>query len=230
MRITPRKSMRISEEIKNSILKSSASFHANDNISDFVMQKDMEDLIGDVSSIVYDLLSALIIDIDRDHNTKDTPKRIAKMFVNEIFSGRYLPCPEIKEFPNAKQLDQIYTIGPITINSTCSHHFVPITGKAWLGIIPGENVIGLSKFKRLADWIMCRPQIQEEATVQLADLIEEKIKPRALALVVNATHHCMTSRGIKETSTSMTTSVMRGIFLDNQAARQEFLALIGNQK
>lgn len=222
--------MLISKEIKESILNSGISYYANDNISDLISSNNIDNLIDEISLIIYDLLSALIIDIDRDHNTKDTPKRIAKMFVNEIFSGRYLPCPEIKEFPNAKQFDQIYTIGPITINSTCSHHFVPITGKAWLGIIPGKNVIGLSKFKRLADWIMCRPQIQEEATVQLADLIEEKIKPRALALVVNATHHCMTSRGIKETSTSMTTSVMRGIFLDNQAARQEFLALIGNQK
>lgn len=222
--------MLISKEIKESVLNSGISYYANDNISDFVSNNNIDNLIDEISLIIFDLLNALIIDIDRDHNTKDTPKRIAKMFVNEIFSGRYLPCPEIKNFPNAKQLDQIYTIGPITINSTCSHHFVPITGKAWLGIIPGENVIGLSKFKRLADWIMCRPQIQEEATVQLADLIEEKIKPRALALVVNATHHCMTSRGIKETSTSMTTSVMRGIFLDNQAARQEFLALIGNQK
>lgn len=222
--------MLISEDIKNTIIKSGAKYHANDNIADYIMPDDMDDLIGEVSSIVYDLLNALIIDIDKDHNTKETPKRIAKMFVNEIFAGRYLPCPEIKEFPNAKQLDQIYTIGPITINSTCSHHFVPITGKAWLGIIPGDKVIGLSKFKRLSDWIMCRPQIQEEATVQLADLIEEKINPRALALVVNATHHCMISRGIKEASTSMTTSVMRGIFFDNQAARQEFLALIRDQR
>lgn len=222
--------MPISEEIEKSILDSGALYNANDNISDYLKDGDIEGLIDEISSIFYDLLNALVINIDEDHNTRETPQRIAKMFINEIFSGRYLPCPEIKEFPNAKQLDQIYTIGPITINSTCSHHFVPITGKAWLGIIPGKKVMGLSKFKRLADWIMCRPQIQEEATVQLADLIEEKINPRALALVVNATHHCMVSRGIKEASTSMTTSVMRGIFFNNQAARQEFLALIGAQK
>lgn len=215
-----------SEEVIKRLDNMGVNYLANDNINDHLGDDDLDDMQSDLEAIVYDLLRALVININDDPNTKETPKRIAKMFIREIFSGRYLPCPDIKEFPNAKGLDQIYTIGPITVNSTCSHHFVPITGRAWLGLIPGERIIGLSKFKRLSDWIMCRPQIQEEATIQLADLIEEKIEPRGLGLIVKATHHCMTSRGIKEASTSMTTSVMRGIFLNNQAARQELLALI----
>lgn len=215
-----------SEQVIKRLDNMGVNYLANDNINDHLGDDDLDDMQSDLEAIVYDLLRALVININADPNTKETPKRIAKMFIREIFSGRYLPCPDIKEFPNAKGLDQIYTIGPITVNSTCSHHFVPITGRAWLGLIPGERIIGLSKFKRLSDWIMCRPQIQEEATIQLADLIEKKIEPRGLGLIVKATHHCMTSRGIKEASTSMTTSVMRGIFLNNQAARQELLALI----
>lgn len=222
--------MFISDTIRQRVLDAGKSCFANDNISNHVTKQEMEKLEDQLEHIFANLLSALVIEYENDHNTVETPKRMAKMFVREIFSGRYQPCPEIKEFPNVKKLDQIYTIGPITINSTCSHHFVPIVGKAWLGLIPDGKVIGLSKFKRLADWIMCRPQIQEEATVQLADLIEEKIRPRALALVVNATHHCMTGRGIKDPGTTMTTSVMRGIFMDNDSARAEFLALIREQR
>jgi GTP cyclohydrolase I len=134
--------------------------------------------------------------------------------------------PKITEFPNAKELDQIYTLGPITIRSCCSHHLVPITGRAWIGVLPSDKVIGISKFVRLTNWIMARPQIQEESTVQLADLIEEIIKPKGLAVVVEATHNCMTWRGVEESNTAMTTSVMRGVFLDDACARNEFFGLI----
>ena len=134
--------------------------------------------------------------------------------------------PKITDFPNAKQLNQIYTLGPITIRSACSHHMVPITGRAWIGILPSDRVIGISKFVRLTEWVMARPQIQEEATVQLADIIESMIKPQGLAVVVEATHNCMTWRGVRENDTKMTTSVMRGVFLDSSDARAEFFRLI----
>jgi GTP cyclohydrolase I len=137
--------------------------------------------------------------------------------------------PSVTDFPNAKHLDEIYTIGPITVRSGCSHHMVPIMGKAWVGVLPSERVIGISKFIRLVEWIMARPQIQEEATVQVADLIEQLINPKGLAIVVRAQHQCMTWRGVRETDTSMTTSVMRGVFLTNPAARSEFLKLIEGQ-
>jgi GTP cyclohydrolase I len=107
----------------------------------------------------------------------------------------------------------------------CSHHLVPIIGKAWIAVIPGEKLFGLSKFSRVCDWIMSRPQIQEEATVQLADFIEEKLNPMGTAIVIKATHMCMNWRGVKDTA-EMTTSTLRGVFAKNDSARKEFLSLI----
>ena len=217
------------EIIKNRLKKAGVRYHANDNISEHLIEGEIERLEKEVISVIRHLLNVMLIDHDHDHNTNKTAERIAKMFIREIFAGRYTEMPTITDFPNAASIDQIYTIGPISINSTCSHHFVPINGTAWLGMIPSDRVIGLSKFKRLADWVMSRPQIQEEATVQLADLIQEQIKPRGLGLIIEAKHFCMISRGVKDTNAKMTTSIMRGIFFDNPTARHEFLSLIGRQ-
>lgn len=178
------------------------------------------------------LLDALVIDWRRDHNTKETPERMARMFVREVFKGRYKPKPELKDFPNVKELDQIYTVGPVTVRSCCSHHFVPIMGQCWMGILPHAadgRVLGLSKFARLADWVFSRPQIQEEATEQIADIVSKAVEPRGLAIVVRATHMCMTWRGVKETETSMVTSSMRGTFKEDGTARAEFFNLIKGQ-
>lgn len=107
----------------------------------------------------------------------------------------------------------------------CSHHLVPIIGKCWIGVIPGEKLLGLSKFSRICDWIMSRPQIQEEATIQLADYIEKVLNPAGLAIVVKATHMCMQWRGVKDQA-AMTTSVLRGVMAKNPTAKQEFLEFI----
>lgn len=202
---------------------------ANDNIAEGLDEKDLDRVRRNVEKAVDKLLTALLIDTENDHNTKDTAKRVAKMYVDEVFKGRYYAQPKITDFPNAKDLDQVYTVGPITVRSACSHHLVPITGHAWIGIIPSDRVIGISKFNRLTDWVMSRPQIQEEATVQLADLIEKLIKPKGMAVVVKATHQCMTWRGVKDNGVSMTTSVMRGSFREDEKARNEFLNLISSQ-
>ena len=205
------------------------SYFANDNISEYLEPKDLIKIKRNVEKAMEKVLEALIIDTENDHNTKETAKRVAKMYIDEVFKGRYVEQPKITDFPNAKDLDQIYTLGPITIRSACSHHLVPITGHAWIGIIPNERVIGISKFSRLTEWVMSRPQIQEEATVQLADLIEEKIKPKAVAVIIKATHQCMTWRGVRDNGVSMTTSVMRGLFRDDEGARNEFLSIIKGQ-
>lgn len=182
-----------------------------------------------VESACQGLLSSLLIDTTNDHNSKGTAKRMAKMYLKEVFHGRYSAMPKITAFPNAKALDEIYTVGPISIRSACSHHFAPILGEVWIGIIPGDEVIGLSKFARLTDWIFSRPQIQEEATIQLADILEEKIKPKALAVIVKADHLCMKWRGVKEPCSNMITSVMRGKFRENASAKSEFMSLIEGQ-
>lgn len=219
--------MKTSDLIKDQIIKESRSFSSNENISDFIDGcDDINELLIEVEKKIEGLLDSLIIDFRNDPNTKETPHRIAKMLINEVFSGRYSKPPKFVTFPNAKKLDELYTVGPLAVNSFCSHHFVPFTGNAWIGVIPGDELLGLSKFKRLLDWIFCRPQIQEDATIQLADLLEETIKPRGLGIIIKAQHHCMTVRGVKQHTSLMTTSVMRGIFLKEHAARDEFLSLI----
>ena len=174
-------------------------------------------------------MESLIIDTKYDHNTIETAQRVAKMYLNEVFKGRYHKQPKVTDFPNAKNLDQIYTVGAISVRSACSHHLVPIIGKCWIGVIPSDRVIGLSKFNRIVDWVMSRPQIQEEAAIQLADTIEKLIKPKGLAVIIKAKHQCMTWRGVKDNDTEMVTSVMRGIFRDTAEARSELMDLFKGQ-
>lgn len=200
---------------------------ANDHLD--LTPEQIEAMLPAVESACQGLLSSLLIDTTNDHNSKGTAKRMAKMYLKEVFHGRYSAMPKITAFPNAKALDEIYTVGPISIRSACSHHFAPILGEVWIGIIPGDEVIGLSKFARLTDWIFSRPQIQEEATIQLADILEEKIKPKALAVIVKADHLCMKWRGVKEPCSNMITSVMRGKFRENASAKSEFMSLIEGQ-
>lgn len=205
-------------------------FAANDCIGEHLDDEERAAIEAAVADRMADVLDALVIDTKSDHNTRETANRVARMMVREIFAGRYETAPATTDFPNAKELDEVYTVGPIAVRSTCSHHFAPILGSAWVGVIPGSKVIGLSKFSRLVRWVMARPQIQEEAVVQLADEIEKRITPLGLAVVVKAEHSCMTWRGVKEHGTSMTTSVMRGLFRDNAAARGEFMKLIEGQR
>jgi GTP cyclohydrolase I len=150
------------------------------------------------------------------------------MYLNEVFSGRYRAAPDVTEFPNVERLNELMIVGPITIRSACSHHLCPIIGKVWIGVGPKEhsNLIGLSKYVRLADWVMSRPQIQEEAVTRLADLLQERMQPDGLAIVMEADHFCMQWRGVKDTDSKMINSVMRGVFLTDASLRREFLALL----
>jgi GTP cyclohydrolase I len=184
----------------------------------------------EVAEAFQDVLKALVINTDDDHNTKDTAHRVAKMFVHEIFRGRYYPPPEVTSFPNAKEYDQIYVSGPMSINSTCAHHFQPITGQAYVGVFPGKRVVGLSKFNRIVDWIASRPQIQEEMTEQIADMVEKETEAQGVAVVIKAEHFCMTARGVKEHESEMMTSVVRGMFRDEPATKAEFFSLLNNMK
>jgi GTP cyclohydrolase I len=218
----------ISVVIRKRLQESRKRFHANDNISDFIEPGELEKLLDEVESKMKGVLESLVIDTVSDHNTNDTARRVAKMYMKEVFGGRYASQPAITEFPNVEHLNELMIVGPITVRSACSHHFCPVIGKVWIGVLPNEhtNVIGLSKYARLADWIMSRPQIQEEAVVQLADLIQGKTQPDGLAVVMTATHYCMSWRGVKDMDTRMINSVMRGAFLKDANLRREFLSLI----
>jgi GTP cyclohydrolase IA len=218
----------LSTVIRSRIKAAKKRFHANDNIADFIHEGEMEQLLDEVSLKMQGVLDSLVIDTDSDHNTAETAKRVAKMYLQEVFKGRYVQAPPITEFPNAEHLNELMIVGPITVRSACSHHFCPIMGQVWIGVLPNEhtNVIGLSKYARLAEWVMGRPQIQEEAVVQLADLIQTKTQPDGLALVMEASHFCMGWRGVKDSESRMINSVMRGAFLKDPNLRREFLSLL----
>nr|WP_295770136.1 GTP cyclohydrolase I [Rhodoferax sp.] len=218
----------LSSAIRERMVLAKKRFHANDNISDFLAVGELDGLLDEVEEKIQGVLDSLVIDTVHDHNTQSTARRVAKMYLHEIFKGRYLPQPPIAEFPNAERLNELMIVGPITVRSACSHHFCPVIGKVWIGVLPNQNttVIGLSKYARLTEWVMGRPQIQEEAVVQLADLIQSKTLPDGLAIVMEATHFCMGWRGVKDMDSKMINSVMRGAFLTDMTLRREFLALI----
>ena len=218
----------LSAVIRKRIQAKKARFHANDNISAFLKPGDLDALVDEVANKMQGVLESLVIDTKNDHNTKNTSRRVAKMFINEVFSGRYMEQPSLTKFPNVSALNELMIIGPITVRSACSHHLCPIMGRVWIGVLPSKAsaLIGLSKYSRLTEWVMCRPQIQEEAVVELADMLEDKIKPIGLAIVMDADHFCMQWRGVKDRDSKMVNSVMRGAFLKDSSLRREFLSLI----
>ncbi len=222
----------VSVKIRERLQAANKRFHANDNISEFIEPGELEKLLDEVQDKMQGVLDAMVIDTVKDHNTRATARRVAKMYVNEVFRGRYVAQPAITEFPNAEHLNELMIVGPITVRSACSHHLCPVIGKIWIGVLPNKNtnVIGLSKYARLVDWIMGRPQIQEEAIIQLADLIVDRTRPDGLAVVMEASHFCMSWRGVREMDSKMLNSVMRGAFLTNSELRREFLSLIAARK
>ncbi len=222
----------LSQVIRKRIQAKKARFHANDNIAQFIEPGEIDSLIDEVAGKLQGVLESLVIDTQSDHNTRGTAYRVAKMYVNEVFTGRYTPQPNLTKFPNISRLNELMIIGPIAVKSACSHHLCPIMGRVWIGVLPDKQtaLIGLSKYARITEWVMCRPQIQEEAVVELANILEEKMKPTGLALVMEADHFCMQWRGVKDLNSKMVNSVMRGSFLKDANLRREFLALMDKQQ
>lgn len=214
-------SQRIAERLRDAGVR----FHANDNIAEFIEPGELEELEREVTIRAQALLRALVIDVDSDHNTRETARRLAKMYLHEVFAGRYQPAPDVTQFPNARRLNELMIVGPLRVRSACSHHLCPIMGRAWVGVMPNADskLIGLSKYARLIHWIMTRPQIQEEAVVQIADLLEQRLHPDGVAVVLEADHYCMHWRGVKDDGAKMVNSVMRGVFLTDPSLRAEFL-------
>jgi GTP cyclohydrolase IA len=220
----------VATRIRERLQEAGKRFHANDNIAAFVEPGELEAMQAEVAGKLKGVLEALVIDTESDHNTQDTARRVAKMFVAEVFRGRYVAMPPVTEFPNIERLNELMIVGPVTVRSACSHHLCPIIGRIWVGVMPNEHsaLIGLSKYARLVEWVMARPQIQEEAVIQLADLLQEKMQPDGLAIVMRADHYCMQWRGVKDMDSKMVNSVMRGSFLKNSSLRREFLSLMND--
>ena len=220
----------VSQKIRERLRAAQQRFHANDNIAAYIEQGELDALQAEVTQKLSAVLDSLVIDTESDHNTQGTAARVARMYLQEVFRGRYVAQPAVTEFPNVEHLNELMIVGPVTVRSACSHHLCPIIGRVWIGVMPNEhsNLIGLSKYARLVGWIMTRPQIQEEAVTQVADLLHEKLQPDGLAIVMEADHYCMQWRGVKDMESKMVNSVMRGAFLTNASLRREFLALMRN--
>lgn len=218
-----------SQRIRTRLEAARQRYHSNDNIADFINDGELDELQEEVALKLEEVLQSLVIDTVRDHNTQDTANRVAKMFIRETFSGRYRSVPKVTAFPNMGY-KSLYTTGPISIRSTCAHHFQNIVGRCWVGIVPETEVIGLSKFNRIVHHIAERPQIQEEMTTQIAEALKKYAKTENIAVVVKAEHHCMTMRGVREHESDMTTAIMLGAFKDDPALRQEFYDLCLSMK
>ena len=220
-----------SDRIRYRLVGAGCRYHANDNIADHVEPGELDELRAEVEEKLQAVLRSLVIDTVSDHNTAETARRVAKMFIGEVFKGRYEPMPAVTEFPNVSRLNELMIVGPVKVRSACSHHLCPILGRVWIGLLPNEhsNLIGLSKYARICDWIMSRPQIQEEAVTMLANELQSRVKPDGLAIVMEADHFCMHWRGVKDDEAMMTNSVMRGAFLKDANLRREFLSLLSKK-
>jgi GTP cyclohydrolase I len=175
---------------------------------------------------VEELFDVLLIDHHNDHNTRGTPKRVAKMYVQEMLRGRYNAPPEITDFDNANGYAGLIVTGPIEVRSTCAHHLMPIYGEAYIGILPSAEgrIIGLSKYDRIVDYFCARFQIQEELVQQIGQFIMEKTNPRGLAVRISAVHMCKTQRGIRAPHHGrMVNSAFFGDMDTDSTLRQEFM-------
>lgn len=214
---------RIAEDGKKQ--RVTASFDANG--SHPLSSSELAEMISAVEKKYEEIFDILQIS-RQDPNAADTPKRIAKMLVTELFRGRYVEPPSVTVFPNRKNVDELIINKGIRILSVCSHHWQPIIGECAIGYIPGDYLIGLSKLSRIVDWFARRPQIQEEMGEQIADYIQSLIQPKALGVVIRAKHYCMIARGVEadEDKSIMVTSVMRGLLTKDLSLREEFLHLV----
>ncbi len=183
-------------------------------------------MIAAAAQKVEELFDVLRIDHRNDHNTRETPQRVAKMFVEEILQGRYTAPPRITEFDNVQSYDQLIVTGPIEVRSMCAHHLMPIYGHAVIGILPAADgkIIGLSKYDRIVEYFASRLQIQEELVKQVGQYIMETTKPRGLAVRISAVHMCKTQRGVRSSRRGrMVNTYFWGEMADDRDLKNEFL-------
>lgn len=206
----------VSDKIRKKIKDADARYFANDNISKFMDDNDRTLLIDEVAEKFDGVLRSLLIDVDNDPNSKGTAKRLAKMYVNEIMAGRYFPAPDVTAFPNDGSHGTDPYNGMLVVRaelkSICSHHHQPVTGTAYIGIIPTTKVIGLSKYVRLAQHCARRGTLQEELCGDIAQAIMEATGSENVAVHVAAEHGCCTNRGIMASSSLTQTTVLHGMF------------------
>jgi GTP cyclohydrolase I len=200
---------------------------ANGNLFLTIEEKDI--MITKMERKFKEILEIMNFDVDNDQQIQDTPKRVAKMYINELFSGCYNEQPKLTVFNNDQQIQDMVFVGPISLKSTCSHHFVPFLGNIYIAYIPNEKICGISKLARVAKWFMKRPQIQEELTHQIAKFIQNELNPLGCAVYIEAQHLCMIARGVEENNSFMKTCAVYGVFKESQSTKDEFLKMISKQ-
>ena len=215
--------------IKQRINEANASYKACDNISKYIQDGELPLLIDEVENAFEDVLNTLIIDIENDNNSRDTARRLAKMYINELMAGRYQPRPKVTAFPNngSNRFEGMLTVKAELV-SMCSHHHQPVKGVAIIGLIPTGEVIGLSKYVRIAQWCARRGQLQEELCNQIAKEIMKSTDTENVGVYIEATHGCMEHRGVMAHSSLTQTTVVHGLF-HNDAVKSEFMNNIKNQ-
>lgn len=201
------------------------SFDANGNV--ILTQQEIDAMVLQLEEKFAEVMDILRIDRSSDPNSRETPQRLARMWVRELFVGRYTPPPQVTIFPNRKKVNELIVSKGIKVMSVCSHHWQPISGTCTIGYVPGEFIIGLSKLTRIVEWFSRRGQIQEEMGEQIADYLEELLKPCAVGVIIQAKHYCMIARGVEadHEQSDMVTSVMRGQLQHDANLRNEFLRL-----
>jgi len=202
-------------------------FDANGNTA--LSADERQHMITELEKKFSEIFDVLRIDRN-DPNSTDTPYRLARMWVNELFEGRFTEAPRLTVFPNRKSVDELVISRGIRVMSVCSHHWQPISGECSIGYVPRDKVIGLSKLTRVVEWFSRRGQIQEELGEQIADFLVKLLDPIAIGVVIKSKHYCMIARGVEATeSAEMITSVMRGELASNQTLRNEFLTLTSDR-
>lgn len=198
----------------------------NEALDEPINDAERHSMISGATRKLEELFDILRIDHENDHNTRDTPTRVAKMFVDELLHGRYTVPPRITEFENVEAYDQLIVTGPIELRSMCAHHLMPIYGSAYIGVLPSADgkIIGLSKYDRIVNYFSSRLQIQEELVKQIGQYIVEMTQPRGLAVRVSAVHMCKTHRGVRASHRSkMVNSYYWGTLSGSRELKNEFL-------
>ena len=217
------KSRNLSQVIRDKMKSNGKRFWAGDNISEYVSEGEKQDLINEAAEKFEAVLQSLLIDTENDPNSKGTARRLAKMYFNEIMSGRYDLAPDCTAFPNDS--DNRYEgmlVVRSELKSMCSHHHQPVSGVAYIGIIAAQKLIGLSKYTRIAQWCALRGTLQEELCNDIAREIMKATGSGDVAVYIQATHGCCENRGIMAHSSLTQTTVLKGRFKDDYGTKKEF--------
>ena len=213
-----------SDEIRARIQEAGAKFWAGDNISEFIEPGDKEALIEELSVKFEDVLKGLVIDTENDPNSMDTGRRLAKMYINELMAGRYEPMPKATAFPNdTEEAYKGMLVVRSELTSMCSHHHQTVKGTAYIGIIAGAKLIGLSKYTRIAQWCAERGTLQEELANDIAREIMKATGTKDLGVYIQATHGCVENRGVNAHSSLTQTTVLKGAFKEEGKVQKEFM-------